>query len=95
MIVDLHAHYPMHLLDHTALGPMTRARQPARAGATRRGYTAFGSDLDGFIKPTMPGLETPAAFARVEQRLIQKYGAAIAGQICSGNALRVLRYWGQ
>jgi microsomal dipeptidase-like Zn-dependent dipeptidase len=58
-------------------------------------YTAFGSDLDGFIKPTLPGLETPAGFARVEQRLILKYGAPVAERICSGNALRVLRYWGR
>lgn len=28
MVVDLHAHYPMHLLDRTALGPMTRLKQP-------------------------------------------------------------------
>ena len=55
---------------------------------------AFGSDLDGFIKPTLPGLETPAAFASVEARLTARYGAAIAEQICSTNALRVLQYWG-
>ncbi len=55
---------------------------------------AFGSDLDGFIKPTLPGLETPAAFATVEARLTAKYGAAVAQQMCSGNALRLLRYWG-
>ncbi len=55
---------------------------------------AFGSDLDGFIKPTLPGLETPAAFASVEARLTARYGAAIAEQVCSANALRVLQYWG-
>jgi len=55
---------------------------------------AFGSDLDGFIKPTLPGLETPAAFATLEARLTAKYGAAVAQQICSGNALRLLQYWG-
>jgi len=54
---------------------------------------AFGSDLDGFIKPTLPGLETPAAFATVEARLTAKYGVAVAQQICSGNALRLLDYW--
>jgi len=56
-------------------------------------YTAFGSDQDGFIKPTLPGLETPAGFAEVEERLAQKFGAATAQQICSGNAMRVLGYW--
>jgi microsomal dipeptidase-like Zn-dependent dipeptidase len=55
---------------------------------------AFGSDLDGFIKPTLPGLETPAAFVSVEARLTAKYGAAVAQQICSANALRLLQYWG-
>lgn len=58
-------------------------------------FTGFGSDLDGFIKPTLPGLETPAAFAFVEQQLVQRYGDDSARKICSGNALRVLRHWGQ
>lgn len=57
-------------------------------------HIAIGSDLDGFIKPTLPGLETPAAFATVEARLTAKYGATIAARICSANALRVLAYWG-
>lgn len=57
-------------------------------------YTAFGSDLDGFIKPTLPGLETPAAFQLVEQRLGERYTPSVASDICSGNAMRVLRYWG-
>jgi microsomal dipeptidase-like Zn-dependent dipeptidase len=54
---------------------------------------AIGTDLDGFIKPTLPGLETPAAFASVATRLTAQYGAATAGQICFLNALRVLEYW--
>jgi microsomal dipeptidase-like Zn-dependent dipeptidase len=56
-------------------------------------HVGLGSDLDGFIKPTLPGLETPAAFASVETRLAVRYGAGVAQQICSGNALRLLRYW--
>lgn len=56
-------------------------------------FSAFGSDQDGFIKPALPGLETPAGFARVEQELSQRYGTGAAQQICSGNALRVLEYW--
>jgi microsomal dipeptidase-like Zn-dependent dipeptidase len=56
-------------------------------------FTAFGSDQDGFIKPALPGLDTPAGFADVETALGAKYGAAIAEQICSGNALRVLQQW--
>jgi len=56
-------------------------------------YAAFGSDLDGFIKPTLPGLETPRAFETVEQRLREEYGNLDAIKICSGNAMRVLNYW--
>jgi microsomal dipeptidase-like Zn-dependent dipeptidase len=58
-------------------------------------HAALGSDLDGFIKPTLPGLGSPAGFAEVEQRLTRKYGATVAQQICSGNAMRVLGYWGR
>ena len=56
-------------------------------------HAAFGSDSDGFIKPTLAGLETPAGFAAVEQRLVARYGSDAAGKICSGNAMRVLNYW--
>lgn len=51
----------------------------------------FGSDLDGFIKPTLPGFQRPLAFAEIEDRLTTQYGAEIAAKICSGNAMRVLR----
>jgi microsomal dipeptidase-like Zn-dependent dipeptidase len=54
---------------------------------------AFGSDMDGFIRPTLPGLETPVAFKSVEERLLHAYGPGPAQQICSGNAMRVLSYW--
>ena len=53
-------------------------------------HTAFGSDLDGFIKPSLPGLDRPAAFTDVHARLSHKFGAAAANKICSENALRVL-----
>ena len=59
------------------------------------GYAAIGSDLDGFIKPTMGGLESMADMARLQQALRDRYGAEDAERICSGNALRVLRAgWG-
>ena len=58
-------------------------------------YTAIGSDLDGFIKPTMSGLESMADMARLQQALRDRYGEEDAERICSGNALRVLRAgWG-
>ena len=58
-------------------------------------YTAIGSDLDGFIKPTMGGLESMADMARLQQALRDRYGEEDAERICSENALRVLRAgWG-
>lgn len=57
-------------------------------------HTAIGTDLDGFIKPTLAGLESAADLASLEAALIERYGAADAGLITSGNALRLLRgYW--
>lgn len=53
-------------------------------------HTALGTDFDGFIKPTMGGLETPADLRRLEARLAERYGDD-AELITSGNALRVLR----
>lgn len=54
-------------------------------------HTAIGSDLDGFIKPTMGGLESMTDMALLEDALRDRYGADDAERICSGNALRVLR----
>jgi microsomal dipeptidase-like Zn-dependent dipeptidase len=56
-------------------------------------YTAFGSDLDGFIKPTLPGLDYPSAFTTVQNALSSAYTPTIAENICSGNSLRVLQWW--
>ena len=58
-------------------------------------YTAIGSDFDGFIKPTMGGLESMTDMAQLEEALREHYGAEDAERICSANALRVLRNgWG-
>jgi microsomal dipeptidase-like Zn-dependent dipeptidase len=58
-------------------------------------YTAIGSDFDGFIKPTMGGLENMADLAQLETRLVEEYGSEVAGLITHGNAERVLReLWG-
>ncbi len=57
-------------------------------------YTAIGSDLDGFIKPTLPGLDDMRDMAALEQALRERYGDEDAELICSGNALRMLSaYW--
>jgi microsomal dipeptidase-like Zn-dependent dipeptidase len=52
---------------------------------------AIGTDFDGFIKPTMAGLENMADLRRLEQALEARYGAN-ARLMTSENALRVLRY---
>jgi microsomal dipeptidase-like Zn-dependent dipeptidase len=58
-------------------------------------FTAIGSDMDGFIKPPLPGIETPRDYCAVEAALSAHYGPAVAEMICSGNALRVLKAgWG-
>ena len=58
-------------------------------------HAAIGSDLDGFIKPTLAGLATMADMKPLEAALLDRYGAADGELISSGNALRPLRsYWG-
>ena len=58
-------------------------------------HTGIGSDFDGFIKPTMGGLESMADMRTLQAALQDRYGAEDAEAICSGNALRVLRAgWG-
>jgi microsomal dipeptidase-like Zn-dependent dipeptidase len=57
-------------------------------------HIGIGSDLDGFIKPTLKGLRDMRDMARLETRLREKYGDADADLMCSENALRPLRtYW--
>lgn len=53
-------------------------------------HVAFGTDFDGFIKPTMSGLESAADLCKLERALERKYKDD-AKLITSGNALRVLR----
>jgi microsomal dipeptidase-like Zn-dependent dipeptidase len=52
-------------------------------------HVALGTDFDGFIKPTMGGLEDAAALKQLETRLVERYRDD-AELICSGNALRLL-----
>ena len=53
-------------------------------------HTAIGSDLDGFIKPTLPGFDDMRDMAALERALHGRYGSGDASAICSDNALRVL-----
>jgi microsomal dipeptidase-like Zn-dependent dipeptidase len=59
-------------------------------GAATNDHVAIGSDLDGFIKPTMAGIETAAELRTLEAPLREAYGDADA--ILSDNALRVARW---
>ena len=52
---------------------------------------ALGTDFDGFVKPTLPGLQHMGDLSRLEDALSDHYGAEIAEQITAGNTLRVLR----
>ncbi len=53
-------------------------------------HVALGTDFDGFIKPTLGGIEDMRAMAALERELTRLYSDdAVA--IGSGNALRVLR----
>lgn len=54
-------------------------------------HIGFGSDLDGFIKPTIGGVEDAAGLALLEAPLRERYGDGVAEKIMGGNALRVLR----
>jgi microsomal dipeptidase-like Zn-dependent dipeptidase len=57
-------------------------------------HAAIGSDHDGFIKPTLAGLENAGQLGSVETALAHHYGGAAAEQIASGNVIRLLRsYW--
>ena len=58
-------------------------------------HIAIGSDLDGYIKPALPGLEDMRRMTDLQAYLHRRYGATDAEKICNGNALRVLRAeWG-
>ena len=56
---------------------------------------ALGSDLDGYVKPMLPGLEDLAMMPDLAYFLHRGYGPAVAEKILNGNALDVLRRgWG-
>ena len=59
-------------------------------------HIGIGSDLDGYIKPALPGLEHQGRMADLQRALVTRYGADVAEQIAGGNALRLLRtQWGR
>jgi membrane dipeptidase len=54
-------------------------------------HIGLGTDFDGFIKPTMGGLETMSDLATLERALEAKYGPEATAAMTSANSLRVLR----
>lgn len=54
-------------------------------------HVSFGTDFDGFIKPTLTGLENEADMKRLEQELRKHYRDEDVELITSQNAIRVLR----
>ena len=71
----------------------TSTRSASSPGATTTSRSA--PDLDGYIKPALPGLEDMSRMTELQAHLHARYGAADAEKICNGNALRVLRAeWG-
>jgi microsomal dipeptidase-like Zn-dependent dipeptidase len=57
-------------------------------------HIAIGSDIDGFIKPTLPGLEHMGRMKAFQEALVARYDATLAEKFCSANLLRVLNaHW--
>jgi microsomal dipeptidase-like Zn-dependent dipeptidase len=52
---------------------------------------ALGSDLDGYIKPMLHGLEHMGQMRALVEGLEERYGVEVAERIAGENALRVLR----
>ena len=54
-------------------------------------HVAIGSDLDGYIKPALNGIEHLGRMRALQAALAARYGESAAHKVCSENALRVLR----
>lgn len=52
---------------------------------------ALGSDLDGFVKPTLDGIDMADDLRHIDAALHARFDATIADNICHGNALRLIR----
>ena len=84
--------YPRNLDDSLALLYRHIDRLREITGSHR--HTAIGTDFDGFIKPTLPGLENARDLARLETGLIDRYGPDDAELITSANVIRLAHtYW--
>ena len=72
-----------------------RPHRPIAEITGGHGHVALGTDFDGFIKPTIGGLETLADLARLSSALIARYGASDAerpaGRATRSDAATALR----
>jgi microsomal dipeptidase-like Zn-dependent dipeptidase len=87
-----HGLYPPEELEHSLDLLCAHIDQIAEWSGWSFDHVAIGSDLDGFIKPALPGLNRLEDMGALQDRLLRRYGAENAAKICSGNALRLLRY---
>jgi microsomal dipeptidase-like Zn-dependent dipeptidase len=69
-----------------------RIREVTRDLSEKNDFVGIGSDLDGWIKPALPGLTHMGRMDELQDALADKYGDAEARKISRENALRVLRY---
>ena len=61
-----------------------------REHAGSNDHVGIGSDLDGFIKPTLAGIENADDLGKLREPLGRVYPEDV-GKVLSGNALRVIR----
>ncbi len=54
-------------------------------------HVGFGTDIDGYIKPALPGLEHLGRMHRLQAALSEHYGPDTARKLSSENALRAIR----
>jgi membrane dipeptidase len=54
-------------------------------------FAGIGSDLDGWIKPALPGLEHLGRMRQLQDALAARYTPEVAAKIAGGNALELLR----
>jgi microsomal dipeptidase-like Zn-dependent dipeptidase len=84
--------HPVRLVDSLAVLYRHIDRIRDITGSHR--HTAIGTDFDGFVKPTLPGLEGEGDMHRLEDALEHRYGPDDAELIASANVLRLARsYW--
>jgi microsomal dipeptidase-like Zn-dependent dipeptidase len=53
---------------------------------------AIGTDLDGYCKPALKGYEDEAKMGRFQDDLVDAYDLDVARDICSRNAMKVLKW---